>query len=289
MSDKSPLFISSVELLAHSMELFAQGQERKYKFIILHLANAIELIFKDRLIDKGISIYEAKSNRTLDIWTVFTELGKVNVQIPERPVIELLVDDRNTIQHRFGFPNSDTVFYYLEQVLGFFKRFFTDEYSVDLAETLRLYVSEKDLAMFGLVEKPEDKYAFLDELFALSPESAVLQAYNLVEGRFLQVMPEAASEKRPPRMILQDRSFVHVLDDLVIGKFISQDLPRKFDLLRQMRNRSAHAAHFPGEEITPDWAEALKVAKDFLAGLDKAIESGYIRRDPNSGIDGENE
>ena len=53
MSDSSPLFISSAELLIHSVELFRQVDERKYKFIILHLANAVELILQDRLIDAG--------------------------------------------------------------------------------------------------------------------------------------------------------------------------------------------------------------------------------------------
>ena len=56
MSDKSPLFVSAIELLAHAIELFDAGQERKYKFVILHLANSIELILKDRLVDKGISL-----------------------------------------------------------------------------------------------------------------------------------------------------------------------------------------------------------------------------------------
>ena len=285
MSDKSPLFISAVELLAHSIELFTQGNERKYKFVILHLANSIELILKDRLIDKGVTIYEGNSNRTLNIWTVFTELGKVSVKVPERPVIELLVDDRNTIQHRFGFPNSDTVFYYLDQVITFFKRFLSDEYSVDIAEVLKLYVSDDDLGLFGLVEKPkdkEDKYASLDDLFTLSPESAVLQAYNLVESKFMQIMPEATADNKPPRMIWLYHSFPHVLDDLVIHKFIAQETISKFIMLRQMRNRSAHTAHFKDDQSSPDWAEALKVAKDFLYGLDKAIESGYVRREPGS-------
>jgi hypothetical protein len=44
MSDKSPLFVSTSELLAHAIELYFEGIERNYKFVILHLANAIELI-----------------------------------------------------------------------------------------------------------------------------------------------------------------------------------------------------------------------------------------------------
>ncbi len=137
--------------------------------------------------------------------------------------------------------------YYLEQVTTFFKRFLSDEYGVDTAEVLKLYLSEDDLALFGLVDKAKDKkdsYASLDDLFAISPESAVLQAYNLVERKFIQIMPEAITDTRSPRMIFQYRSFPHVLDDLVIRGFIPQETLGKFDMLRQMRNRSAHTAHF---------------------------------------------
>jgi hypothetical protein len=67
MSDKSPLFVSSLELIAHATELFAQKNPKKYKFIILHLANAIELVLKDLVIDQGMSIYKPGTNKTIDM------------------------------------------------------------------------------------------------------------------------------------------------------------------------------------------------------------------------------
>src|SRR5258707_13474631 len=68
MSDKSPLFVSALELIAHATELFEQKNPKKYKFIILHLANAVELILKDHVLDQGISIYEGKTNKTIGLW-----------------------------------------------------------------------------------------------------------------------------------------------------------------------------------------------------------------------------
>src|SRR5258707_11652448 len=53
------------------------------------------------VIDKGVSIYIPKKPQTLGIWESFDQLANVGVNVPERPVIELLIDDRNTIQHRF--------------------------------------------------------------------------------------------------------------------------------------------------------------------------------------------
>ena len=166
VSDDSPLFVSAIELIAHSTELYTQGNERKYKFIILHLANAIELILKDRLVDKGISIYIPRKSLTITIWDSFEKLEAEGTSVPERPIIELLVDDRNTIQHRFSFPDSETVYFYLKRVIAFFKRFLDEEYGVDLADALKPYLSTEDLVLLGLVEE-EDEYGQLDKLFKL--------------------------------------------------------------------------------------------------------------------------
>jgi hypothetical protein len=84
VSDKSPLFVSAGELLAHAIELYCEGKDRKYKFVILHLANAIELILKDRIIDTGASIYKGSSTLTITIWDAFTALNHAGIAIPER-------------------------------------------------------------------------------------------------------------------------------------------------------------------------------------------------------------
>ena len=274
MSDKSPLFVSAAELLAHATELYTQGNERKYKFVILHLANAVELILKDCLIDKGISIYIPKKPQTIGIWDSFEKLQKVGVDVLERPVIELLIDDRNTIQHRFGFPDAETVYFYLLQVVAFFERFLDEEYDVNVTDVLKLYLTDEDLAILGLVEKEEDKYAFLDRLLELSPESAVLQAYKFLENRFMQLIPVDPSYQGSFRTFWKAPDFPHLLDDLVIDGYISQDALDKFQMVRDLRNRAAHA--FLNDSAIVDWAVALDAAKDLLVGLDKAIEEEYF-------------
>lgn len=193
MSDQSPLFVSSTELIAHSIELFTQGNERKYKFIILHLANSIELILKDRLIDEGQSIYSSPKH-TIGIRDAFRELKKQDISIPERPVIELLIDDRNTIQHRFGFPDADTVYYYIDEVLGFFDRFLEDEYDVDLVEVLRNYVSEDDLSVVGLIEQYDESEP-LDKLYELSPEASILREESMLLEKAHKAYLEAQTRR----------------------------------------------------------------------------------------------
>jgi uncharacterized protein YutE (UPF0331/DUF86 family) len=243
MSDKSPLFVSALELIAHATELYVQGHPRKYKFVILHLANAIELILKDRLIDKGVSIYKPRASETIGIWSSFDELGKVGVNIAERPIIELLVDDRNTIQHRFGFPDAESVYYYLDNTIAFFKRFIYEEYGVNLADALKSHTSPENLAFLGLIE---DEYSHLSKLAQISPESAIVQAMNAVELGFAEFMEIDLTQIKQP--LWSNPSFRLVLRELAQHNYISRELAEGFETLRVIRNNAAHGRISSKEE-----------------------------------------
>ncbi|HSU17265.1 hypothetical protein [Longimicrobium sp.] len=275
MSDTSPLFVSASELLAHAIELYTDGKDRKNKFVILHLANAIELILKDRVIDTGASIYKGQSTVTITIWDAFSTLEKADVFIPERPIIELLVDDRNTIQHRFGFPNADAVFYYLNEVLKFFRRFLRTEYDVDIVELLRLYISEEAMETVGLIRRT-DEVVSLDKLFDIAPESAVMQAFSLIERKTLEsLVPDAELRRRSVRL-WSSRELRRIVHDLVQGKFLAPESEVRFDRLRELRNRAAHMAHFDEVMSPAEWQEGLLAGKEILVALDKAIEAGFF-------------
>lgn len=276
MSDDSPLFVSAIELLAHATELYRQGNERKYKFVVLHLANAIELILKDRLIDAGVSIYQQRRSQTISIWDAFDKLQEQNVDIPERPIIELLIDDRNTIQHRFGFPDAETVYFYLRRVVTFFRRFLDNEYGVALVEVLKPHLDSEHLAFLGLVEDEENEIAQLDKLFEISPEAAILQAYNILEKKFIEALGgDFFNLQRRAFAFWRHPEFSHLLDWLAIEGYVTHDTVRGFHFLREMRNRAAHAAHFPDD--SPElWTKALEIAKDLIRGLDRAFRDGRL-------------
>lgn len=259
MSDKSPLFVSALELLAHATELYASGHPRKYKFVVLHLANSVELLLKDCLIDNGITIYK-NPKETITIWGSFDELEKLGIKIPEKPVIELLVDDRNTIQHRFGFPNAESVFYYLEQVVNFFNRFLDEQYKVKLVEALTPHLSKENLALIGLVE---DDYSHLKKLFQLSPEAAVQQAYAMVEAKLREKIPYEKLRSTTTRPL-----FANDIIRLMAKKdIISAEIAREFERFRMIRNQAAHGA---SDKVSKAELEAaLKSAMSVLEILDK--------------------
>jgi uncharacterized protein YutE (UPF0331/DUF86 family) len=273
VSDKSPLFVSALELLAHATELFALNNTRKYKFVILHLANAIELVLKDCIIDQGQSIYEERGNRTINIWESFKKLKAEGIKIPERPVIELLIDDRNTIQHRFGYPDAETVWYYLEQVVAFFRRFLNDHYGVKLSEALEPHLSKEHLELLGLVE---DEYGYLTKLLELSPEAAIVQAYSQVEELILEILFPASEPhlQRYPRLqFWRLPGFQKLLDYLENSHFVSKGIGKRFVVLRDARNRAAHSAvaDISREEVQV----AFDIARELISGLRKAKNAGY--------------
>lgn len=267
MSDKSPLFVSALELLAHGTELYVEGNSKKYKFVVLHLANAIELILKDCLIDKGVSIYKGPKE-TLTIWATFSELEKLGIDLPEKPVIELLIDDRNTIQHRFGFPNAESVYYYLGHVAAFFQRFLQTHYALQLAEVLTPYLSERHLQMLGLVR---NKYLYLDDLMDLSAEAAIVEAFKVVERKMLEAIGSSLGEGGS--LLRLGPAFTHFIEDLERQHLVEPGALERFSELRRARNYAAHVAIVEDEEV--DWSTAFKTAMELINALDKAAEAGY--------------
>lgn len=279
MSENSPLFVSCMELIAHSIDLYTEGNSKKYKFVILHLSNAIELILKDKVIDTGQSIY--KDSKTISIWDCFKALELKGIFIKERPIIELLIDDRNTIQHRFGFPNPETVFFYLTNTLEYFKRFIDKEYSLDIIEILRLHTTEEKLEIVGLVDNIDSEEKSLIKLYQISPESAVLYAYNLIEEKltpFLSGDSKKAGKKAV--MLWHHSDFRKLINEFSDKNFIAGNAYEKFQILRQARNIGAHSQHY--EKAPEDfWKESFEVAVEFINAIKKAKESGELSKTKN--------
>ena len=153
MAYDSPLFQSSLELFGHAIEHFNWGSEKDRKFVILHLANAVELIFKDLLLDLGESIYKNPKETITITSSIKTLTEEKGIQIPNLNKLELLIDERNSLQHRYGFPNELTSIFYMDAVYNFFKEFLKGNYDLDIDKILEDFVSPEG----GLpVEKAEE-------------------------------------------------------------------------------------------------------------------------------------
>lgn len=278
MSNQSPLFISAAEVLMHSIELFRQADERTYKIIVLHTANVAELLLQDRLIDAGESIYETGKNSRISIWKVLETLRKLRLHLPERSLLEGLFEDRESIQYRPGTPALKTVYYYLDAVTAFFKRFARDEYGIELADVLReLGIAEGNLQLLGVLEGEGNEFAFLEALFELSPEAAVIQAFKFLEGKFTELlfMQQGYYDLKTKKPLLLSHQpapeFEHLLESLIERRFVTRKVSGQLAALRTARN---YAVYRPAPTLnSPDWGEMLAIAKKIMTGLHKALQA----------------
>lgn len=278
MSEKSPLFISAMELLSHGVELLEQDNPKKNKFIVLHLCNAVELLLKDLVIDCGESIYESSGKNTIGIWAAFKALEGHHIIVPQKPYIEMLVDDRNVIQHKFGYPSKESVIYYLGFVVAMFRECVESRYDADFDDIASEYFSASGLELIGANERSE--FSTVEAIAKYDLLSAVATAYSLLEKRIHKLLDY--SEFKRPVMIWHDPRFYLLLKE-VDPKAIDDEQPKKyFDSIRQLRNIAVHRQHFNPEEMTEEMKNGIERIKKLEAALEAIPAEKLIKIRANS-------
>lgn len=269
MAYESPLFQSSLELFSHSIEHFNWGTEKDRKFVILHLANAVELIFKDLLLDLGESIYK-NPKETISITSATQKLTKEKgITIPNFNKLELLIDERNSLQHRYGFPNELTTIFYMDATYSFFKDFLKDNYDLEIESVLEDFLEKEDLATFQLRQATTTHE--LDKLSKLSkvhPVGALLSAYTYVE-KHLNEIREMVIDALPDKSLRFQREFRIPMmrfsnPDTLYRLFqeyevdVSEDERRKLRELREIRNQTAHGREEPEPKYVNETIKFIK-------------------------------
>src|SRR5438874_6934992 len=104
----SPLVRSAFEVLEHGLSHYLRSNTPKdMKFALLHIDQAIELMLKERVRLGGKSIYK-NPKETISIYGAYEILEKqLNCTIPEKADLELLHEERNSIQHKYANPSAD--------------------------------------------------------------------------------------------------------------------------------------------------------------------------------------
>ncbi len=127
MAQTSPILRFALEVLHHALENYATDTPRHRKMAVLNLAQAVELSVKAALVENNVPIYE-KGARTIVIHDALAALAKLWTveRVDYHARIELLVDERNAIQHRYGtvddvsarLPHGKTTFGTLRAILA---------------------------------------------------------------------------------------------------------------------------------------------------------------------------
>lgn len=103
------------------------------KFALLHVDQAIELILKERVRAAGKSIYK-NPKETISMYGAYEALEKLQVQIPEKADLELLHEERNSIQHKYANPSPEDAAFHIGKAVEFLCRFVKDELKLDIKE-----------------------------------------------------------------------------------------------------------------------------------------------------------
>jgi hypothetical protein len=267
MALESPLFQSSMELFGHSITHFNGTEELDRKLLILHIANAIELILKDVLLDIGESIYK-NPKETVTINGCIETLKSKGVSIPYLNKIELLIDERNAIQHRFGYPNELTSIFYMNIAVDFFRDILKNHYNQDFDEVIAQFAREKDLMSFRM-RKPsnESELDNLKKLSKIHPLGALLSAMSYLEGKIDEFANDVGLKSqlrmRPPWLFMSPR-FLHKFGiDLPAG------LDGEIDELRRIRNLAAHGRKDPTKQEVDRCISAIEKYERALEAVDK--------------------
>lgn len=265
MAIESPLFQSAMELLGHSLLHYNGKNELDRKLVILHLANAVELVLKDLLLDAGESIYKSPKE-TITIHGCLAALESKGVKLPLLNKIELLIDERNALQHRFGSPNQLTSIFYMNIAQQFFREVLKKHYGLDYDEVISQFADEQTLAEFRLGEPSNDQeLEKLEELAKLHPLGALLAAWTYFDRVTFAFLEAAGMNFRGPRVFFLDLTKGR-LD--AVGITFDAELVKEIIEMRRVRNRAAHGQLEPSRDDVEKTIKVIEKVEKTLQGLD---------------------
>lgn len=296
MGYDSPLFQSALELFAHAIEHFNRGDERDRKFVILHLANAVELILKDFLLDLGESIYK-NPKETVSIWEAIRKLKEKEsedekIRIPSTNKIEILIDERNALQHRYGFPNEITTIFHMENTYNFIKEFLRENYGLEIDEVIKDFLPEEEFASFQLRRKisTENELDKLIKLAKIHPVGALLSAFAYLESQLLEIRDIIMENPQLQELSEENREVLRGIRFLTMRLMRFEYLPKLMSIyeipvteedikmlfkLRHIRNSVSHGR----EQITQK--EAMELIK-FIKSIEPKVKElkEKVKMDP---------
>lgn len=265
MAIESPLFQSAMELLGHSLSHYIGKRELDRKLLILHLANAIELILKDLVLDAGFSIYK-NPKETITIQGCLSTLKDKGIDVPYLNKIELLIDERNALQHRYGSPNELTSIFYMTIAQDFFKKVLKKHYGQDYDETLSQFAEEQDIIAYKLSEPSTDQeLEKLQELAKIHPLGALLSAWSYFEktANNFSNLSGLNFERHRPFIMELSRGYYERY-----GISIPEALGIRINTMRQLRNMSAHGRAEPTKAQVKETIETIEELEKYLYSLD---------------------
>jgi hypothetical protein len=192
------LFENAVDSLRHGMEHYLEGKDSDdYKYAIIHIHHAIELLLKERLyLDHPILIYKnineniTDASNTVGVREAFTRHDNLNIIIPENQqrIVFSLQQRRNVIEHHVYRP-EESDFYVVGKGLKFVRYFITEQLELDFEDILpESLVNEIIRVIYSYEERLDEAMSTVNRLTGIHTRD------DLCDPREAQCCPECGNE-----------------------------------------------------------------------------------------------
>lgn len=261
MLQRSPILRFALEVFEHAVERAVSDRPRDRKLAVMNLAQCVELAVKAALVERNETIYR-KDSKTIDPHEALRQLAAVwdVARVPMHSRLEVLIDERNAIQHRYGDVDEVTLDYHLETAFKTLEEILQREFDVELSDWVRDSVPEDVWRRVRFVELPEAAPAPPSQASIpnRSPALALVDGFSRYETAIRGIVRDRTGEKLGAGSTL----------DLAIKTLASIDPPlsaliRELPTVYRLRNRVIH-----GERAATD--EEVKVG---LGNLDAALNA----------------
>jgi len=207
-------------------------------------------------------------------------LQEEEIQIPFLNKIELLIDERNALQHRFGSPNKLTTIFYMNIAQEFFKEVMKYHYNLNYDEVITQFADEKEFMAFKMREPADDtELKNLKKLSKVHSLGALLSAMTYLEKQTIAFGKKIGLEDeiiyRPSMFSYDALRFLGKL-----GVKVPKELAKKLDETRQLRNMAAHGRSEPSKSDVSRAIDCIEEFEKFLTEVNieaiKAKVSEYL-------------
>lgn len=198
------LFENAIDSIKHSIEHYIDSQNklRDYKYTILHLAQGVTLLLKERLrMEHENFIYQdiAKENKTVDVETLLLRLEKVaRIQLDKEELsfIRNLITTRNEVEHYKVELNPNAVNSLVTNCVFFLTRFTKNElkkdFSIEIGDDIWKKLLEITNYFSHAVNKAKDRIKNNGEIGIYCPkcryETAIATQDSDKEQRFESIL-----------------------------------------------------------------------------------------------------
>jgi len=275
MAQTSPILRFALEVFHHALENYASDTPRHRKMAVLALAQSVELTVKAALVEKNVPIYE-KGGRTINTYDALSCLAKLwDVErIDFHARVELLLDERNAIQHRYGSVDDVSLDYHTETAFGVLRAILEREFDTALDPWVRDTVEEhvwKKIRFVQQVPAQHEKPSAASQP-ERSPTLDFIDGFSRFERSIRMLVQPFLQEGEKFSGSTLDFAIKALSNSTVPNNAVIGRLPAVY----RLRNKTIHGDEVPNEDEVVDALVTLDDALKALATVpDEIRERAY--------------